>query len=263
MNREELLRQWREEERRGMEGWDFSHLEGRYTVPALPWDYCQRVKEFLRPGVRLLDMGTGGGEFLLGLHHPFGLTSVTEGWAPNLELCRRRLAPLGITVREYGSEQGGPMPFADDSFDLVLSRHESYDLQEVRRVLKRDGFFVTQQVGGENNRPLIQRLCLGFSGNYVGFNLERELPRFREAGFRVMNSNQAYLEGRFLDVGALVFQASVTPWEFPGFSVDACQDALFQLQAQVESRGFLPTVEHRFLIVAKNRKEKGALPTKD
>ena len=245
MNREELLRQWREEECRGMEGWDFSHLEGRYTVPALPWDYCQRVKEFLRPGVRLLDMGTGGGEFLLGLHHPFGLTSVTEGWAPNLELCRKRLEP-----------------FADDSFDLVLSRHESYDLQEVRRVLKRDGFFVTQQVGGENNRPLIQRLCPGFSGNYVGFNLERELPRFREAGFRVMNSNQAYLEGRFLDVGALVFQASVTPWEFPGFSVDACQDALFQLQAQVESRGFLPTVEHRFLIVAKNRKEKGALPTK-
>lgn len=146
------------------------------------------------------------------------------------------------------------MPFDDDSFDLVLNRHESYDLTEVRRVLKKNGFFLTQQVGGENNLPLIQQLCSGFPGNYVGFNLENELPKFRNAGFRVMRSDQAYLEGRFLDVGALVFQASVTPWEFPGFSVDNCQEVLFRFQDMVEKQGFVPTLEHRFLIVAKNRK---------
>ena len=254
MNREVLLNQWREEERRGMYGWEFSHLENRYEVSPLPWDYRERVREFLRPGVRLLDMGTGGGELLLTLRHPYELTSVTEGWAPNVELCRKRLEPLGITVREYDSERGEPMPFDDDSFDLVLNRHESYDLTEVRRVLKKNGFFLTQQVGGENNLPLIQQLCSGFPGNYVGFNLENELPKFRNAGFRVMRSDQAYLEGRFLDVGALVFQASVTPWEFPGFSVDNCQEVLFRFQDMVEKQGFVPTLEHRFLIVAKNRK---------
>ena len=254
MNREVLLNQWREEERRGMYGWDFSHLENRYEVSPLPWDYRERVREFLRPGVRLLDMGTGGGELLLTLRHPYELTSVTEGWAPNVELCRKRLEPLGITVREYDSERGGPMPFDDNSFDLVLNRHESYDLVEVRRVLKKNGFFLTQQVGGENNLPLIQQLCSGFPGNYVGFNLENELPKFRNAGFRVMRSDQAYLEGRFLDVGALVFQASVTPWEFPGFSVDNCQEVLFRFQDMVEKQGFVPALEHRFLIVAKNRK---------
>ena len=237
-----------------MSGWEFSHLENRYEVSPLPWDYRERVREFLRPGVRLLDMGTGGGELLLTLRHPYELTSVTEGWAPNVELCRKRLEPLGITVREYDSERGGSMPFDDDSFDLVLNRHESYDLAEVRRVLKKNGFFLTQQVGGENNLPLIQQLCSGFPGNYVGFNLENELPKFRNAGFRVMRSDQAYLEGRFLDVGALVFQASVTPWEFPGFSVDNCQEVLFRFQDMVEKQGFVPTLEHRFLIVAKNRK---------
>lgn len=237
-----------------MSGWEFSHLKNRYEVSPLPWDYRERVREFLRPGVRLLDMGTGGGELLLTLRHPYELTSVTEGWAPNVELCRKRLEPLGITVREYDSERGGPMPFDDDSFDLVLDRHESYDLTEVRRVLKKNGFFLTQQVGGENNLPLIQQLCSGFPGNYVGFNLENELPKFRNAGFRVMRSDQAYLEGRFLDVGALVFQASVTPWEFPGFSVDNCQEVLFRFQDMVERQGFVPTLEHRFLIVAKNRK---------
>ena len=237
-----------------MTGWDISHMVGRYTVEPLPWDYSQVVKEFLRPGVRLLDMGTGGGEFLLTLGHPYALTSVTEGWAPNLALCKKRLEPLGITVREYDSEKGQPMPFADDSFDLVINRHESYDLSEVRRVLKKNGFFVTQQVGGENDLPLVRRLCPGFPGGFVGFNLENELPRFRQAGFRVMRSNQAYLESRFRDVGAVVFQASVCPWEFPGFSVENSQEALFQMQEQVERLGFVPNLEHRFLIVAKNRK---------
>ena len=66
-----------------MSGWDFSHIDSRYTADPLPWDYREKVREFLRPGVRLLDMGTGGGELLLTLGHPYELTSVTEGWAPN------------------------------------------------------------------------------------------------------------------------------------------------------------------------------------
>ena len=54
MDREQLLSQWREEAARGMSGWDFSHIQGRCTVEPLPWDYPQVVREFLRPGVRLL-----------------------------------------------------------------------------------------------------------------------------------------------------------------------------------------------------------------
>ena len=254
MSREALLSQWREEAARGMSGWDFSHLDGRYQVDPLPWDYPARVREFLRPGVRLLDLGTGGGELLLSFHHPYQLTSVTEGWEPNWKLCRRKLEPLGITVKRYDSQQDQALPFEDDSFDLVLDRHESYDLKEIRRVLKRGGFFVTQQVGGENSLPLAQQLLPGFQGNFVGFNLENQLPLFREAGFRIMVSDQAFVQGRFLDVGALCFQASVCPWEFPGFSVDQCKETLFRLQSQVETLGFVPNLEHRFLIIAKNRK---------
>ena len=49
-------------------------------------------------------------------------------------------------------------------------------------------------MGGENDLPLVKRLCQGFSGSFVGFNLENELPRFRQAGFRVMRSDQATSE---------------------------------------------------------------------
>ena len=64
-----------------------------------------------------------------------------------MELCRKRLEPLGITVREYDSERGMPLPFEDNSFDLVINRHESYDLSEVRRVLKSNGFFSPSRWG--------------------------------------------------------------------------------------------------------------------
>ena len=169
MDREQLLSQWKGEESRGMSGWDFSHIDGRYTADPLPWDYWEKVREFLRPGVRLLDMGTGGGELLLTLGHPYELTSVTEGWAPNLELCRKRLEPLGITVREYDSERGMPLPFEDNSFDLVINRPESYDLSEVRRVLKSNGFFLTQQVGGREQPPADPPAVSWFSWKLCGF----------------------------------------------------------------------------------------------
>ena len=70
MTREELLRRaWEAEEAVAhIHGWDFSHIEGRYSCEDdLPWDYRAIVRSFLRPDARLLDYDTGGGEFLLKL----------------------------------------------------------------------------------------------------------------------------------------------------------------------------------------------------
>ena len=252
MNQARWIEEWKAEEAAAvMTGWDFSHLDGRYEEGPLPWSYREKVGDFLKPDSRILDMGTGGGEFLLSLRHPPELTSVTEGWAPNLALCRQRLEPLGITVRSYDSETGEPLPFADESFDLVLNRHESYDLKEVYRVLKPGGFFLTQQVGGTNGLALSRFLGLAEERCLETFNLENELPRFREAGFRIMFRSQAYPEDRFLDVGGLCWYLKIIPWEFPGFSVDRCLDKLLLLQERLERDGFIANREHRFILIGK------------
>ena len=255
MNAEKWIDEWKREEAAAqMTGWDFSHLAGRYEEGPLPWDYRAKVLDFLKPDSRILDLGTGGGEFLLSLGHPPALTSVTEGWGPNLRLCRQRLAPLGVAVADYDSDRGEPMPFEDETFDLVLDRHESYDLAEVRRVLKPGGFFLTQQVGGGNGLALARFLGLAADRPAlpgVAFNLENEAPKFRAAGFRVMFRDQAYPEDRFLDVGALVWYLKIIPWEFPGFSVDRCRDRLLPLQERLERDGFIANREHRFLLIGK------------
>jgi len=65
---------WLEEERKSIEGWDFSVLDGRWESEAIPWDYKEEVQNHLKPTDRLLDLGTGGGEFLLTINHPYELT---------------------------------------------------------------------------------------------------------------------------------------------------------------------------------------------
>ena len=124
MNANELRTKWlAEEEIAHIKGWDFSHIEGKFYSEEndMPWDYKTVIQKYLKPTDKILDMDTGGGEFLLSLGHPYALTSATEGYAPNVALCRETLTPLGIDLREMSDES--MMPFDDDTFDIVLNRH--------------------------------------------------------------------------------------------------------------------------------------------
>ena len=233
-----------------MKGWDFSHLQGRYSEEEdLPWDYGAIVRSQLAPDKALLDMGTGGGEFLLTLRHTPAMTTVTEGYPPNAALCRERLAPLGIRVVEADGED--PLPLPDIAFDLVINRHESYNIPELRRVLKPGGLFITQQVGEDNDRDLAELLLPGIEKPFPGLNAAEQARRFRDAGFTVIRQEEAFRPIRFLDVGALVWFARVIPWEFPGFSVEACFGRLLEAQRILEQEGELHATAHRFLLVAR------------
>ena len=69
--KDKLLKSWlQEEELAHIHGWDFSHLTGRYEEEGdLPWSYEQVVRNYLTPEKKILDIDTGGGEFLLSLNH--------------------------------------------------------------------------------------------------------------------------------------------------------------------------------------------------
>ncbi|MGO1372555.1 MAG: class I SAM-dependent methyltransferase, partial [Senegalia sp. (in: firmicutes)] len=147
MNYKKLKEEWKKEEQHTFKGWDFSHIDDRYDSEELPWVYKEIILNHLKPSDKLLDMGTGGGEFLLTLNHTYELTSVTEAYPPNVELCKKELSPMGIEVKQVIEDSN--IPYSNDKFDIVINKHESFDVKEVKRILKKDGFFITQQVGGK------------------------------------------------------------------------------------------------------------------
>lgn len=46
-------------------GWDFSHITHRMVEVPLTWSYTSKILMRVRTVESLLDMGTGGGEFLI------------------------------------------------------------------------------------------------------------------------------------------------------------------------------------------------------
>lgn len=252
MNYNELKTLWQSEERQAFAGWDFSYIHSRWHADPLPWDYKTIIHDTLEPSHKLLDMGTGGGEFLLTLNHPPDNTTVTEAWEPNVRLCRERLEPLGIHVSAVSEDD--KLPFRDNTFDIIINRHESYDLDEVSRVLKPGGMFITQQVGGENNRRLSKLFKPNDPPLFPDFYLTKEIPKFERHRLRIKYSNEAISELRFDDVGAVVYYAKIIEWEYPNFSVDRYFHELCVLHDEVSAKGYITSCEHRFIIVAQSMK---------
>jgi SAM-dependent methyltransferase len=230
-------------------GWDFAYLAGRRVDTPLPWDYAQLVRDALPHSRALLDMGTGGGELLASLHPLPSLTRATEGYAPNLPVARARLEPLGIAVAEVGED--GHLPFADGAFDLVINRHEYYDPGEVWRVLRPGGRFITQQVGGDDDRELNTLLGAPNATHEYGFwTLDYALPSLKSADFRITRADEARIPSRFTDVGAIVYYLKITPWQIPDFSVERYLAPLQQLHRRCQRHGPIIVHSHRFIIAA-------------
>ena len=247
----ELIKRWKaEEEIAHIHGWDFSHIDGRYTENTdFPWDYRRVIGQYLSPEKKLLDIDTGGGEFLLSLGHTYENTAATENYPPNVQLCKETLLPLGLDFRQ--ADGNGQLPYDDGSFDMVIDRHGDFNPAEIYRVLKAGGVFVMQQVGAENDRELVELLCgdlpLPFPEQYA----DKAAEAFRNAGFDILQQEESFRPIQFYDVGALTWFARVIPWEFPDFSVDTHLQNLLKAQCILEKTGAVEGRTHRFLLVAK------------
>lgn len=251
MNTNELIKYWKaEEEIAHIHGWDFSHIEGRYMEEDdLPWDYREEILRHLKPEMKLLDIDTGGGEFLLSLNHPHENTAATENYSPSVDLCRETLLPLGIDFR--AADGKGVLPFADASFDMVINRHGDFNPEEIYRVLKPGGLFITQQVGAENDRELVELLCGETEIPFPDQYLSKISEHFSQTGFEILDGQECFRPIRFYDVGALVWFARVIEWEFPGFSVNSGMDRLLHVQKVLDTEGFIGGRIHRFLLIVR------------
>lgn len=249
MNREQLYEFCIAEERALFEGWDFSYTRGRRDTDELPWSYKDLARQKIRENIALLDMGTGGGELLSSFAPLPERTYATESYQPNIPIAKSRLEPLGVEVREIYSDEN--LPFEAEMFDSIINSHESYNVHEVKRILKDSGEFLTQQVGCENLKELTEIIGTKSDPVIAPWNLEFAVGELENAGFKVTYRDEFFPLTRFYDIGAIVYHAKVNPWQFPKFSVDGYFENLCNIHSLIQKQGYYATKAHRFIICAR------------
>ncbi len=230
-------------------GWDFKYIAQRWIESPLSWNYPQVVLSHIKPDMHMLDMDTGGGEVLSSLQPLPKNTYATEGYPPNIPVAKARLEPLGVYFVE--THQEDTLPFEDGLFDLVINRHAAFFAAEVHRVLKPNGLFITQQVGGKNNFELNELLQDEPEFQYSYFTLEWATKQLTDAGFQILDQREEFPETIITDIGALVFHLRIISWQIADFSIEKYHDKLVQIHNMMQDKGSLRIKSHRILIVAK------------
>ena len=218
-------------------GWDFTRLGSRLVLEPPPWDFGEIAAKCAAKAATMLDMGTGGGEWLSSLRARAPVTVATESWPPNVGLAATTLRALGVplvrdegatdNVRQDRDDPRGRLAFTAQAFDLVTNRHESFVASEVSRVLRPMGTFLTQQTQS-GSRQFHELLGIRPpAAEELEMNLVIE--QLRAAGLTVDEAGEGPATTVFADIGALAWYLRSVPWAVPGFSVSAYRDALIGL----------------------------------
>lgn len=231
-------------------GWDFSFITetGRMRSELLSWSYGSLAISLIQDAKSMLDMGTGGGEFLSKLRPFPALVSATEGYLPNVPIARERLTPLGVRVVQIDHDEN--LPFETSQFDLIINQHESYSSKEVRRVISKEGIFLTQQVGGLDCKEVNEKLGVPLNEEFSDWSLEKASKDLEENNFKVLKRVEEFPTQRFYDVGALFYYLKAIPWQVPGFEVETFMSELYAVHKTIEQKGHFDVKQHRFVLLA-------------
>ncbi len=129
----------------------------------LTWSYEEKVKDFVKPEVAVLNMSNNKKDFAINALFERGLVKTCDSKT---------------------------LPYEDKSFKLIINRESEFDLNEVHRCLMKNGYFITEQIGGSDF----------FSPSDSMYNLENVREEFIENGFRVLYQNQCYPELSFKEL---------------------------------------------------------------
>ncbi|HKS98016.1 MAG TPA: methyltransferase domain-containing protein [Rugosimonospora sp.] len=232
-----------------VDGWDFSWFTGRATEARPSWGYAGLMAERMARARAALDVQTGGGEVLAGVPYRPALLAATESWPPNLAVARHTLRPLGVFV--VGASDGGGLPFAGGTFDLVVSRHPVVTVwPEIARVLRPGGTFLSQQIGAGSQRELID-FMMGPQPVGGARSPVRAREQAEAAGLAVTDLRSEALTAEFFDIAAVVHFLRKVVWTVPDFSVERYRDRLAALHRRIERDGLFVSHAQRFLIEAR------------
>ena len=231
-------------------GWDFSRL--RCVVEGKEWNFYDEVKKKGGERLRLLDIGTGGGEKVLQIANYFqDITGidVSEGM---ISTARKNLAISGFHNVEFVVMDAGHLQFPDQTFDVVSCRHSDFNPSEVYRILKKDGVFLTQQVSETDKFNIKQIFGRGQAfGLADGAAQDAYVLALKNAGFLKVGSLENNATEYYERLEDLIFLLKHTPI-IPGFGKEIFDfEKLDQFIKENVSVKGIKTNSKRYMLVAK------------
>jgi SAM-dependent methyltransferase len=234
-----------------IDGWDFSWLDGRATEERPSWGYQRLMSQRLATASAALDIDTGGGEVLAGAAALPPTMVATESWPPNAALATTLLHPRGVVVVATRDEPR--LPFADEAFDLVTSRHATeVRWAEIARVLRPGGSYLAQQIGPATMRELFEFFLGPQPAKWVELQPDTQTVRAKAAGLQVVQMRMERLRAEFFDIGAVIYFLRKVIWTVPDFSVERYRERLRTMHEQIEADG--PFVAHSTRLLVEARK---------
>lgn len=231
-------------------GWDFSWLDGRATEERPSWGYQRLLARRLTEVSAALDIQTGGGEVLAGVPSFPPTMVATESWPPNIRLATERLHPRGAVVVADPDEP--PLPFADEGFDLVTSRHPATVWwTEIARVLRPGGTYFAQHIGPRSNAELYEFFLGPQPASGRARHPDVEAAAARAAGLTVTETRTERLRVEFFDVGAVVYFLRKVIWTVPDFTVGRYRQQLRELHERIDAGGAFVAHSSRTLVEAR------------
>jgi SAM-dependent methyltransferase len=231
-------------------GWGFEWLTGRATEQRPPWGYSRLLAARLSQVQSALDIDTGGGEVIGEMPRFPARMCVTEAWPANLQRARQRLSPRGVEVHQ--TDDSGLLPFPEESFELVTSRHPVRpNWPEIRRVLAPGGHYFAQHVGPGSAFELIEFFLGPLPAQRLGRDPHREAAEAESSGLTVTDLRTARCRLEFFDIGAVVWILRKCVWWVPDFSVDRYRGKLQELDRRIRRSGPFVAYSTRHLIEAR------------
>jgi SAM-dependent methyltransferase len=234
-----------------IDGWDFSWLDGRATEERPSWGYQRQMSRRLTTASAALDLDTGGGEVLAGAQ-TFPPTMVAlESWPPNAALATTLLHPRGVVVVMPPDEPR--LPFADEAFDLVTSRHPiTVRWNEIARVLRPHGSYFAQQIGPATMSELVDYFIGPQPEKWAELHPDAQRADAEAAGLQVVDMRMERQRAEFFDIGAVIYFLRKVVWTVPDFSIGRYREKLRALHDRIAADG--PFVAHATRVLVEARK---------
>ncbi len=167
-------------------GWEFSKMKYK-MVDDSKFQFFDEINNKVKKNMILLDIGTGGGEKLTDSITDDCLLKIGIDFSKEMiKYAKKRNTKDNIRFLEMDSEN---IKFPDEFFDIITARHTPFNIREVNRLLKKNGYFFTEQI--DENDCLQLKKTFGRGQGYESQIRLREKIKSRIKDFK-FNSIEFY-----------------------------------------------------------------------